>query len=281
MIKFNYGNSENQISYPYTYRNPEIRQAFILTGLGDYSCDTNYYTERDNMAEFLFISTIEGRGWIKYLEYETELIPGSLAVINCRNYQHYKTSGDSWHFQWIHFVSDNVSEIVDFINQNGIFTCLNSAFTIGFEQLKKLTTDISPSVETLISLEIHKIIADMVARRASEINISLECHRDTLNKVISYINENYQNNISIDELSSIANISKFYLIRIFKEMTGITPYRYIVLTRIDKSKNLLRSTNLTISEIAEKCGFSDCNSFINHFKNSTGITPLKFRLSGL
>lgn len=75
----------------------------------------------------------------------------------------------------------------------------------------------------------------------------------------------------------VSHISKFYLIRLFKELTGTTPYRYIMLIRVDEAKKLLRHTRLSVKEVGEQTGFCDTKNFITNFKKFTGLTPLQFR----
>ena len=73
------------------------------------------------------------------------------------------------------------------------------------------------------------------------------------------------------------HISKYHFIRIFKRIIGITPYNYLTNYRINISKTLLISTDKTISEISEECGFSDTSNFISQFKKHTGQRPFEYR----
>ena len=95
--------------------------------------------------------------------------------------------------------------------------------------------------------------------------------------VKKYIDENYCQSISLEELSEKFTINKFYLTRKFKEEYGCTIYQYITNLRITASKELLRFTDYNVTEVAMKLGFSDSAYFTRVFSNSVGISPLKFK----
>ena len=73
------------------------------------------------------------------------------------------------------------------------------------------------------------------------------------------------------------NYSKDYLIRAFKKRFNITPYQYIKYQKVAFAKELLRTTNLPISEIAENCVYSDETVFFRAFKAVAGISPAAWR----
>ncbi len=95
-------------------------------------------------------------------------------------------------------------------------------------------------------------------------------------KIIQFINNNYQNNYSICELASMFNISSDYLRHIFKEETGQTIMNFITLVKIDHAKELLESRKYKIYEVAEATGFSTAQYFSYVFKKVTGVNPTDY-----
>lgn len=280
MLRYNMGCTAHHFSLSYTQRNPEIRQAYMLNGLGDYLCDPSYFTERDGLKQFLIIYTLQGKGFIKYGKSKAGLMPDTIAIINCENYQYYKTDCEKgWHFLWIHFSSDYANGLVDLINQSelNVFKYDRKSFLFNFEYLKSLIGSISFDSETQISLTIHKLISSLVSEKSINRTDNYSSKKACLDAVIAYIRQNYYRDITVDRLSEISRISKYYLIRLFKELTGTTPYRYIMLLRVDEAKNLLRHTGLSVKEIGDQAGFCDAKNFITNFKKYTGVTPVQFR----
>ena len=89
--------------------------------------------------------------------------------------------------------------------------------------------------------------------------------------------EHYGEEITVEQLAKLSRMSKYHFIRVFRSLTGDTPYRYLLLYRIDRSKQLLLDTHMTVQEIADTCGFSSSKNYIAAFRSCTGLTPGKFR----
>mgnify|MGYP000070182426 CR=1 FL=1 len=106
-----------------------------------------------------------------------------------------------------------------------------------------------------------------------EFNSKLE----KIKAALDYINSNYSNLLSIDELSKITNLSKYYFCRLFKEITHLTPIDYINKFRVEKAIELIKNTNLSISEIAFEVGFNNVSYFIKIFKEYVCVTPLQYK----
>lgn len=100
---------------------------------------------------------------------------------------------------------------------------------------------------------------------------------DDVDIVVEYIENNYDHPITVDDMIKNIPISKYHFIRRFKRTMGVTPYSYLTNYRINMSKKLLRSTDKSVSEIAERCGYLDTSNFIEHFKRYTGQKPLQYR----
>jgi YesN/AraC family two-component response regulator len=102
-------------------------------------------------------------------------------------------------------------------------------------------------------------------------------HVELLSKAISYISTNYMHKISLDNVANYIYLSPSYLCKIFKEEMKTNFSNYLNRVRVEKSKILLLSEQLTITEIAILVGFCDQSYFNKVFKKQTGITPKKFR----
>jgi AraC-like DNA-binding protein len=96
---------------------------------------------------------------------------------------------------------------------------------------------------------------------------------------LEYMEDLYDKNISLDELSKHSNISKYHYIRSFKKLFKTTPYGYLTNLRVLKAKVLLQTTELSISEISFNLGYENHSHFSLNFKKSTGFSPYQFRKS--
>lgn len=93
--------------------------------------------------------------------------------------------------------------------------------------------------------------------------------------VCGYLENNYMQNITLNELSNIAGISKYSLIRSFTRQKGISPYSYLETIRISKAKKLLEQ-GISPIEVALQTGFTDQSHFTNFFKKLNGLTPKQY-----
>jgi AraC-like DNA-binding protein len=113
---------------------------------------------------------------------------------------------------------------------------------------------------------------------ACETNFDNESNRHhRLYKVIRYVATNYQQGLEVSDLAAQAGLSISQLQREFRREFGINPNRYIQEVRIGVARHLLKTTNLSMAAISEKCGYYDQSHFCRQFKSSTGLSPLNYR----
>ena len=97
--------------------------------------------------------------------------------------------------------------------------------------------------------------------------------------VLTYIEQNYQSNITLNTLAEVAGMNPNYLCRAFQEITQQTPMDYVIFYRIEQAAIMLTSTRLAIMDIALECGFNDHSYFTKTFKRLEGMTPREYRKS--
>ena len=97
-------------------------------------------------------------------------------------------------------------------------------------------------------------------------------------RTMDYIKENYGDKISIDDLAKTANMSRSTFIRQFEKFCRQSPVQYLLRVRIEKSAELLLSTNKSITEISQKCGFFDNSHFSKIFSRFIGCSPKDYRI---
>ncbi|TPL46530.1 helix-turn-helix domain-containing protein [Mesorhizobium sp. B2-4-6] len=84
-------------------------------------------------------------------------------------------------------------------------------------------------------------------------------------------------NLTLAALARELGVSRFHFCRAFKQSTGKTPHAFIAQRRLEKSSGMLRSTNLSATEIALECGFGSSSHFTNAFRQAFGVSPMEFR----
>lgn len=107
-------------------------------------------------------------------------------------------------------------------------------------------------------------------------NIPGEKNLHEISAAIAYIEKNFMNPITLEQLSGIAYLSPRHFDRIFKKIYHVSPFEYILKLRLSYACDLLKD-NISISSVAEKSGFSDSNYFARCFKKEYGCTPREMR----
>lgn len=101
--------------------------------------------------------------------------------------------------------------------------------------------------------------------------------RAKIDQAVALMSEDVSRDISISLLAERSDMSEVYFRKLFKSVTGISPAKFMIDKRVSRSKELLREEYLSLSEIADRCGFSTLSYFCRVFKDSTGMTPGEFR----
>ncbi|MDD5728538.1 MAG: helix-turn-helix domain-containing protein [Victivallales bacterium] len=158
--------------------------------------------------------------------------------------------------------------------------CLGSS---QLEYLKKLIELMDKELKSrepsslFIAVAYFMQIIGFIARSCVQTKVPEQLNILSLGKVISYIESNYQNKITIAELAKKASMSKVTLYRMFKKTFSMSPLDYIISVRIAAASHLLNTSDIDISEIAWRTGFTDSNYFSRIFKKYVGVSPRSYR----
>jgi len=119
----------------------------------------------------------------------------------------------------------------------------------------------------------------LTARSAQNIDTVAESHKRSyiVHRTVEYIKENYMYPITLKALASGSYCSEAYLSHLFKEKTGQTITEYINKLRVQRAKQLLDVTSVTVTDIAHQCGFNDSNYFARVFRQHVGKSPKQYR----
>ena len=92
-----------------------------------------------------------------------------------------------------------------------------------------------------------------------------------------YIQNNYGEKLTLDKIAGAGAVCRSKSCQLFRQYVRMSPVAYLTKYRLSKSAELLRDTELSVSEIASLCGFQSPSYYINLFKRETGQTPLNYR----
>ena len=105
-----------------------------------------------------------------------------------------------------------------------------------------------------------------------------EARDKSFEEILEYLEQNFKENISIDELSKKFDLNPFYIIRLFKTQINMTPHAYMINLKINKAKEILKK-NTSIVDTALECGFFDQSHFHKNFLKIVACTPNEYKLN--
>ena len=116
----------------------------------------------------------------------------------------------------------------------------------------------------------------LVRKPASQPDVSFESDNLHFLQIIRYIHSHYREDLSLGSLAEVMHLNASYVSQLFSRESGTTYRKYLTELRIEKAKELLTTTNLSLSEVSEQVGFNDYFYFLKTFKKLTGISPGKY-----
>src|SRR6476661_10948908 len=98
-----------------------------------------------------------------------------------------------------------------------------------------------------------------------------------LRRARDHADRHYAEPLDLDALAAEARLSKYHFLRLFRATYGVTPAGYVSRRRIERAQDLLRATNLTVTEVCHAVGFSSLGSFSSRFRTVVGQSPSDFQ----
>lgn len=239
---------------------------------------------RANLSSFLFFIVADGKGFLVYNGKRYNLSPGACVFIDCNNQYSHTTDSSLWSLRWCHFNGPLLPQIYHkYVERGGnpvfypkantlkslnaTLDCLYKlAETNDYIRDMKINTELNALVTLIMSESWHP---DVVEKKTLKEN--------SINSIKNFLDQNYNSDISLDDLSKKFFVNKFYMSRIFKEQVGMTINEYLNNVRVTKAKQMLRFSDKTIADIGASVGIKDPAYFSRLFKKIEGISPDQYR----
>ncbi|ACU75239.1 transcriptional regulator, AraC family [Catenulispora acidiphila DSM 44928] len=100
---------------------------------------------------------------------------------------------------------------------------------------------------------------------------------EAVERVVAYLYDQYDQPITLADMADVAILSQFHFARTFREVTGVSPGRFLSAIRLQRAKTLLTTTELTVTDISYMVGYNSLGTFTSRFTKSVGVTPIQYR----
>lgn len=240
-----------------------------------------HISSRSDLASYLFFFVLSGRGTFRYNGVPFTLKQGDCVWVDCRlPYAHESSKNAPWELKWVHFYGEEAAcfyEAFQGPDTSPVFTPLNSGlFNETLSRLFELHEKDASGREILS----HKLLTDIITGcllENTEHTAKSAGIQEKLLEVHDYMKTHFREELTLDKLAGLIFISKYHLVREYRQFFGVTPGNDLTAMRISEAKSLLRFSKAPISEVARQCGYPDANYFTRVFRKCEGITPLEYR----
>lgn len=254
-----------------------------LQEVGDFIAGPKYYTTRCGFDSFLIKLCVSGEGILTYGGVKYTIKSGMFYWIDCENFQDYRTSPDSgqWHVMWVHFNGPSARFYYDTFIAGNSSPVGKLPFDSGAYSILQTLLDISTNPP--IQQETDLLAASLLSQLLTECIMSSyhisdsKTVPDYVRDVQLYIEEHYKDRITLDTLGAFSSTNPFYLQKQFKKHIGMSPLDYLNYLRLTKAKKLMRTTHMSIGDIASEVGIDNHNYFTRLFREHENMTPMNYR----
>ena len=255
------------------------RMLYYMTSCGYYYTDFDYRIQREDYGNFLLLYICSGRLSVRSENTTIVAKAGQVGFLNCHLPHEYHTIGNT-EFVWLHMDGVNITQIYEQISKRygGFVFDLPCAKSIK-EQIYKIVyacrNNQLPN-EFRLSEKLYALLISFLDG-APEESLTRANDDERIAAAIQFIEGNYESDISLEDAAQRVNMSKYHFSRLFKKVCGYSPYEFLILTRLNRAKYLLKTTNLPIKVIAQNVGYQSVTTFTNAFTDRVGISPARFR----
>lgn len=254
---------------------------FHVQEIGTLQAQKPHISKRENLDSYLFFLVRSGSGSLYYDDNYYALSAGDCVFIDCKTAYFHETKEDLWSLSWIHFNGPEIAGIYQKYKERGGLPAFSSNRFLLYEDCFDRLYDIAAGNSFVRDMKINEGLSALLTLLMEDSwhpdSIPAHTKRTNLWHIREYLDQHYNQKITLDELAERYFINKYYLTRIFKEQFGVTINNYLLNVRITHAKRELRFTDKSAEEIGAEVGFHELYYFSRVFKKVEGCSISEYR----
>lgn len=255
-----------------------------VTALGRFKEGPNFYYYHEGFHNYSLRLTLRGRGSLLYRDRVLMLERGDAVFTSHYGPQRISAEDGEWAFFYVNLVGPSMPYYEKYWNRGGaeiIHTEQVDELESMWEQLKAVASHTEPAAEFEINLILTRMLTILLTERErntprKERSVTPEWVGEAAFDIAGCCCER----ISIDTIATKYFVNRAYFSRQFKRYMGISPKEYQLFCRLENAAMLLQATEESVSEIAERTGFTNQSLFAKAFRDRYGQTPIEYRRYG-
>lgn len=263
---------------------PKIEQetAFRIHMCGRSFCDGTYRITRNlshlHCMEYIY----KGEGTVYVDDVCFQASAGDIYILPAgKNHYYYSDEKNPWEKIWFNISGEFVANTLSAYGLENVYHIKNLDLHQDFERFLSCAEQIKQ--EDSVGIDYSKnavVFLEIIQKIAKAPELTEQCHVPSRAAVLkNKIDHLTDFTLTFDDILEEFFYTKSHLIRTFKKEYGMTPYNYLLEHKLNTSKSLLRNTAMSITEISNYLGFSNCHYFSNFFSKRVGTSPKEYRMS--
>lgn len=225
----------------------------------------------------------KGNGTFKFNDKVYNLKQGDVFILlKGMKVEYIASIDDPWEYYWIGFSGSNANE---YLNRTSIIdsyatTCKeDSKIPCIISNMCEISKTYNPSCcdDILLLKELYSLLYAFIEEFPKAFEYKDKELHTYIQEAIDFINSNYMNSITVNDIAEHVNLSRSYLYKMFMKNLKVSPQKYLINLRMYKATLLLKGTRIPIGEVASKVGYSDSLLFSKTFSKYFSMSPLNYR----
>lgn len=245
--------------------------------VGYFDCKPSYGVQRNVFSSYLLIVMLTGTLAYQTRKKQGVVRAGQALLIDC-NAPHFYAAQGKCSFTFVHFAGAQSQELYEEIERvAGNMVPLTTPNML-HESIGQMLSSLQEE-QRLNEAEASAMIYAMLMKLLEECGASGTggSGNPVIDRAITYIQAHLMEKLSVEEIAASAGYSASYFSHLFASETGMSPYQFVMKSRVEQAQQLLKTTRLAVQEIAFQCGFNSAANFCYTFRRLTGISPHEYR----
>ncbi len=280
-------------SYPAEYKTQNFHSTSLTESFPFAISECGYCSERkfelgtrNNYNDYLLLYSLEGTARFTKSSETQYIQPNSVIITACNTSLTFTRVSKNWKFYYFIIHGSHAKLYYNLVRtkNNIILTNPFSDVLDSFIELYNIVCGTygiqNDSWRCLHTTTLLHSIFTALYDLTYEINIIKEmtpAQETSVNAALKFISDNYMNELTIDTICDKVGFSKYYFCKLFKKQLGVTVHQYVNEFRINKAKELLAYTKLSITSISNQVGFKTTLTFLRAFERTVHMTPSEYR----
>ena len=236
-----------------------------------------------SLADSMQIILEEGEGCLingNVLHAQINLHPGEICRFHSMCFHPRLVGGSAESVFWSKYISpviDNSAfKMISLKKENGVHGQILEWLEQAWQCCVNETPDYEIEARHALSLLIART-GELLPAGQKSVHLHDTIREERMKTMLQFIHHNLEGELKVIDIARAANVSESECLRSFRRLTGVPPMKYVQQLRMQKASEMLRNTDLSVSDIAAACGFGDLSYFTRVFRNNCKMTPSAYR----